>query len=471
MKTFKDLPAPRGIPLLGNAHQLDKKAIHLSLEKWSREFNHEPYRFQLAKLRFVVLSKPEQVQHVLKNRPTVFRRMREMSKIFDEVGFSSIFTKEGDEWRRQRPMLIPAFTKKSLISFIPQISRKAILLRERLQKKTNGEPIEIQNDFRCFSVDVGCLLVFGIDLKSLENNDNHILHTFHNVVNRMNQRLRSILPYWRVVKMPADRKFDESIEELKQMVIHIARDVQGKMRRNENVGEHCILHTMLEVTDSGENALSDDDLFANMMILVLGSEGTTAAMLSWLCLYLSQDDDLQRRLREEVSGFDMETVDYDALNNLPLTEAVIEETFRIRSTVPALVVEALEDTMIDDLFVEKGTRIFTLTRVDGIKNLENDMVFNPGRWLNDDATPIDLKEMRQKQYPFGYGPRTCPGASLSNLEMKIVLAMLVKHFKLEIVDKDAVEEIYTTSAVPQNLRIRLVALPEGHEHAVPVGSC
>ncbi|MCG1043596.1 cytochrome P450 [Mycetohabitans sp. B8] len=459
MKTFKDLPMPPSLPILGHAHKLNKKALHLSLEKWAREYNFEPYRFQIGSLKFVVLSKPDHVRHVLKKRPSDFRRMREMSKIFDEVGFSSVFTKEGEEWRRQRPMIVPAFTKQSLTSFIPQIARKAARLRERLQNY-KGEPIEIRHDFRRFSVDVGCLLVFGIDLKNIEEVDHHVLHTFHNVVDTMNKRLRKIVPYWRIVKLPVDRRFDESIQELKDMVISIARDVRSKMERKEDVGEHCILHTMLQAVEGEDRVLTDEELFANMMILVLGSEGTTAAMLSWLCFYLSQSEALQTKLRDEVSGFDIETVNYDALENLPLTEAVIEEVFRIRSTVPGLVLEALEDTAVDHLQVDKGTRIFALTRVDGIKDPETDMVFNPQRWLNDDGGLISLGDARQKQFPFGYGPRVCPGAALSNLEMKIVIAMLVKSFQLEIVDKEAVEEVYMTSAVPDNLRIKAVALQD-----------
>ncbi|WP_168194821.1 cytochrome P450 [Chromobacterium phragmitis] len=459
MKRFNDLPAPPSLPFLGNAHQLDKKGLHLTLEKWAREYRQEPFRFQLGPLKFIVLSRPEDVRCVLKERPTQFRRMREMSKIFDEVGFSSVFTKEGEAWRRQRRMMQPAFTKHTLVPFVPQIARKALQLRDRLQK-SNGEPLEIRHDFRRFTVDVGCLLVFGVDLNNLADDDNHVLHTFHNVVHTMNKRLRSLVPYWRLVKMPVDRRFDGSIQELRDMVTGIAHDVRARMKRGEDLGEHCILHTMLAASEGDDATLTDDELFANMMILVLGSEGSTAAMLSWICFYLSQDEVLQQRLREELCDFDLETVDYDAIESLPLTEAVIEETFRIRSTVPALVLEALEDTEVGELHVDRGTRVFALTRVNGIMDTARDMVFDPRRWLNEDGSLASLKDARQTQFPFGYGPRVCPGAPLSNIELKLAIAMLVKHFKLEIVDGEAVEEVFMASAVPDNFRVKAIPLPK-----------
>lgn len=37
VRRLADLPSPRGLPLLGNALQLDPKRMHLTLEGWCRE--------------------------------------------------------------------------------------------------------------------------------------------------------------------------------------------------------------------------------------------------------------------------------------------------------------------------------------------------------------------------------------------------------------------------------------------------
>lgn len=467
MKTLKDLPQRRGLPLLGNLHQLDKTALHLSLEQWARDFHHEPFRLQMAHMHFVVFSKPEQVRYILKHRPSQFRRMKEMARLFDEVGFSSLFTDEGEAWKRQRRLIMPAFSKRSLVAFTPQIANTALKLRDRLRNSL-GQAVDLRDDLRRFSVDVSCLLVFGVDLKSLDNDDSQSLQTFHDVVNTINQRMQAVVPYWRLLKLPADRRFDRSMNDLKNMVIGIARDTRERMRRHEDMGAHCVLHTMLEAVDSEDGALTDDELFANMMILILGSEGTTAAMLGWLCFFLGQDPALQESLRREVARLDLHRLDYHALADLPLTEAVIEETFRIKSTVPALLVETLEDTVIDDIELEKGTRIFALTRIGGLKDLEQDSVFDPYRWLDEQHALIDMKEARQKQFPFGYGPRSCPGAPLANVELKVAVAMLVKYFDLELIDKDQVKDVFTTSAVPDNLKIRLSPRAEQEVPTAPV---
>ena len=38
VRTLSDLPSPRGLPLLGNAFQLDLPRLHLVLEEWAEKF-------------------------------------------------------------------------------------------------------------------------------------------------------------------------------------------------------------------------------------------------------------------------------------------------------------------------------------------------------------------------------------------------------------------------------------------------
>lgn len=59
---------------------------------------------------------------------------------------------------------------------------------------------------------------------------------------------------------------------------------------------------------------------------------------------------------------------------------------------------------------------------------------------------------------------------MANLELKVAVAMLVKYFELELIDKDQVKEVFTTSAVPNDLKIRLSPRPEQDVPAAPVAA-
>jgi cytochrome P450 len=60
------------------------------------------------------------------------------------------------------------------------------------------------------------------------------------------------------------------------------------------------------------------------------------------------------------------------------------------------------------------------------KYWDDPLTFNPDRFLG--KTDFDPKFI-----PFGHGLRGCPGKVLAELELRAVLAVILKYFRLEIV--------------------------------------
>ncbi len=58
--------------------------------------------------------------------------------------------------------------------------------------------------------------------------------------------------------------------------------------------------------------------------------------------------------------------------------------------------------------------------------------------------------------PFGGGPRFCPGRSLAFLQMRVVLAMFLKNFEVELLSvKEPVQERLSFTMYPDNLVVRI----------------
>ena len=53
---ISELPGPRGLPILGNALQIETHRLHLTAERWSRTYG-DYFRFRIGPRQIVALAK------------------------------------------------------------------------------------------------------------------------------------------------------------------------------------------------------------------------------------------------------------------------------------------------------------------------------------------------------------------------------------------------------------------------------
>ena len=79
--------------------------------------------------------------------------------------------------------------------------------------------------------------------------------------------------------------------------------------------------------------------------LVAGHE-TTSVATTWCLFALTQDPEVQKKLRNELFTLDTETPSMDELNGLPYLDAVVRETLRVHAPVPMSYRMAVNDDTI-----------------------------------------------------------------------------------------------------------------------------
>ena len=113
-RTIDELPGPPGLPLLGNAHQLARASrLHTVCERWADRYG-PILRVDIGWRRIVGISDADAVNMILRERPEGFRRWSEQQVVFDEMGLSGVFTAEGEQWKRQRRLVITALNTNHL---------------------------------------------------------------------------------------------------------------------------------------------------------------------------------------------------------------------------------------------------------------------------------------------------------------------------------------------------------------------
>jgi cytochrome P450 len=129
LRKIRELPGPRGLPILGNLLQLRNSSLHLTAEAWSRTYG-EYFRFRIGPRPFLAVANPETIAALLRDRPDGFHRSERLSAIADDMGFNGVFSANGDAWRRQRPMVMASFDPRHIKTYFPALAR----VTERFEK-------------------------------------------------------------------------------------------------------------------------------------------------------------------------------------------------------------------------------------------------------------------------------------------------------------------------------------------------
>jgi cytochrome P450 len=127
---------------------------------------------------------------------------------------------------------------------------------------------------------------------------------------------------------------------------------------------------------------------------------------------------------------------------------------------PLIFLEANETTELAGIEIPKGTPLFLLTRPAALddNNYADAKDFKPERWVGPRGSTGDGHSTKPFLH-FGAGPRFCPGRYLATLEMKVVLAILLRNFSIEHAeDPRLTHEVFAFTMMPSRLRLRLGAM-------------
>lgn len=147
---------------------------------------------------------------------------------------------------------------------------------------------------------------------------------------------------------------------------------------------------------------SDNNLLIILVDFFIAGISTTTPTLEFLFLEMANDQDIQRKLHEEIDrviGSDRFPDTNDRIK-MHYTEAVITECIRKWMIVPMINRETLEETTIENYKVPRGTTVlFNIASNNQNASLFPDpMLFKPERFLKDGIFQID-----ENLIPFGKG--------------------------------------------------------------------
>ena len=461
LRQLSDLPAPRGLPLLGNSLQIQPDRLHQQLEDWSRALG-DYYRIRLGGKTMLVIADHRVLAQLLRERPEKFSRTEKLAETWRDMGLPvGLFGADGEVWQRQRRMVMAGFDPAHVKDYFPALCKVTSNLEARW-KKSCGSDIDLQADLMRFTVDAITGLAFGTEVNTLGSGEDIIQRQLDKLFPAVFKRNLRFFRYWRYLRLPADRELDRSVILIKAAIQTFIAKARLRIAQQPVLREHPanLLEAMINAADQGQSGLTDDDVAGNVLTMLLAGEDTTANSLAWLLSLLWDHPLVLSRLQEEVDRqFGHDTpYSIEQLNTLDYMDACINESMRLKPVAPFLPLQANHDTVIADIAIPAGTVIFGLFRANSVDDrfIPAAASFDPERWLSQPGQGIN--SIKRIAMPFGAGPRICPGRYLALLEMKIALTMLLTRFRIEAIstpDGQPARELMSFTMAPVGLRMRL----------------
>ena len=340
LKTWNDLDGPAGLPIAGNLFQLRLDTFHRTLEQWADRYGRL-YRMRIGPGRVAVVSEPEAIKRMHRERPGLFRRTRKLEAVAAEMGLNGVFSAEGDDWLRQRKLVVRALNTAHLRSFFPKLAVIAARLQRRWEHAADArEPVDLCRDLMRLTVDAVTLLAFGIDFNTLETPGPVIQKNLDKVFPMLHRRINAAFPHWRYLRLPKDRELDRALAQIRVQVDDILREVRERMRADPSLhaSPTNFLEAIIAAGDAQKLGVTDEEIVANVCTLLLAGEDTTANTIAWTVSYFIRYPEHFARARAEVDAVLAPAASVERIEQagrFPFLDAFFHEAMRLKPVAPA----------------------------------------------------------------------------------------------------------------------------------------
>ena len=426
---LKTANGPRGLPLLGNLHEIQKDYLGF-MTRLAREYG-DVARFHLGNLTLYQVNSPQGIQHILQDKHHNYIKGEYWDSLRQFAG-NGLIVSEGAFWLRQRRLMQPVFHRQRIQEYGDVIQQATNALLERwCFYAASRQPVYIDREMTKLTREVVTRAMFSAQV---DDESNEISEAVTRVLDHAKYLFAT--PFYPALSVPTPRNLQarRALERIDRIIYKIIAE-----RRQSANPPNDLLSLLMDAKDesSGEG-MSDRQLHDEVLTIYLAGHETTAVALTW-CLYLlSQHPGAEGRLCDElehVLGGRAPTV--DDLPALPYTRQVVDETLRLYPPVWASNRSTLAEDEICGYSIPAGSVVlFSPYVVHHDPRLwDEPEAFKPERF----APEVAVERHRYAYFPFGGGPRQCIGMGFALVEATLVLASVLQHYRAQLLPSHTVQ--------------------------------
>ena len=372
----------------------------------------------------IILNRPQGIHHILVENPQNYRRTRGTIRMLRPLLGNGLLLSEGEHWKHQRRTVAPAFAPRTMPLLARHVATAADAAVARLAASKEAQ-IDLLAAMQGLALEIAGTSMFSLAMERHRPALRDLIICYAAGVGRPTP-LDFLLP----LAIPSPR--DLLRRRVRRQWVRLIRRIIAERRDKASAAAPADLFDMLSTASDPESgaSLSANDLVDQVATLITAGHETTGVALFWSLYLIAAAPAVQERLAAEVAALDLGPDEADeTLPRLVYTRAVVHEALRLYPPVYAIVRQARTADNADGIEVPAGAIVFIAPWVlHRHRRLWRDPdAFDPSRFLPG-APPID----RFAYLPFGVGPRVCVGAQFALTEATLVLATLVRAFRLTV---------------------------------------
>ncbi|KAK6069803.1 Cytochrome P450 709B2 [Seiridium cupressi] len=470
--------------LVGQAIKIFKADTPVSVfVKWMEQNPDAPFIRYLTfgNGEMLLVNSPSAHREVLQANCYSFKkpdRFRRMIKQF--AGEKSLAMLEFGEHRQHRKMLAGVFTPANIRRLAPVFAAKAKEMHDLFDQAIASHDgktgiIDCAHTYSKATLDAVGIAIFGVDLVQTKNsaisgklNDQYSFADAYEDLFAMDATgkvlllLNSFIPI-RWLPLKANRQFLFAINWLDETLIGLVRDRRREISEAIAAGKYDkqsrdLLSFLVEESLPGGAAagISDKHIADHLLVFMGAGHDSSADMASWSTYIMATHPDIQDRLRSEVQNLVARSPEPTStdIEVLPYLDNFFRESLRMYPPGTTMHRQAIKDLTIQGVFIPEGSSLDMAPAVTSMNPLiwgDDARKVRPDRW--DKATNEQLAVWSNNV--FSNGPRICIGKAFAQLELKMMLFDIVRHYRFLGVEGSFTVENPALTLRPNGLKIRV----------------
>ena len=420
---------------------------------YERSYKMMMGRVKMPGFDLYVVNDPKEVRRIMVDDVKNFPKSQLLHELLEPLLGTSIFTTNGQVWKKQRELLRPSF-EMTRISKVFNLMRDATDdMMGKLANYKNGAIVEVDEIMTFVTADVIFRTIMSEKLD--EEKGKLILEAFETVQRETTKtalRTMFCFPKW-LSKFLGENKRLKAASVIRKVLTDIIspryHNAQSDLGKYED-----ILSSLLQVVDAETNQrFTFEEILDQVSMLFLAGHETTAGSLTWTLYILSLSPKEQEKAYDEISKIVGNGIfEIEHIKKMSHVANIFKESLRLYPPVGFFAREIKEDRRMRDKLVKNGSGVvvapWLIHRHESF--WKNPHEFDPTR--HEDKSNIQ----KDTYMPFGMGERICIGQGFAMQEAVLILANIIRKYKLELEENfvpDIVGRLTIRSA--NGMRIRL----------------